>query len=202
MSSGNHTRRSWFSRDSLGYYCVAIVFLLIGIFIKRIPYVTLDGGLNIGDFATGLIAIIGLIGAWYFIPAVIEKAVQQRHSKDVILVDDIKEICEALRALISKYQKLYSDETVITEKIRGEILQNVRDITNMISELNSDMLDEHVELDFEAVVKNYYNEETYKILTEDLPVNNKIRSDHLLAASNSVTILHNRLRKYRFSTFK
>jgi hypothetical protein len=202
MSSPKSISKRLLSGQALGYYCCALFFFILGIITKRVPLVELDNKLGISELTTALIAFLALIGAYFFIPAVVEKAIQQRNSKDTILIKDIEELCDLLKELKKTYQEYYSKQTVISERIRGEVLQDIRYISNCIHDLNDSMRTEHPELGFDKKIKNTYNEVTYKVLTEELPVKGKLTKEHFLASTNSLNALISAVKKFRFKTYR
>ena len=170
---------------------------MLGLAINDLPYITFNTELSIGD----IIAVLGLLGAFYIIPRIVENAIYSRKSKDSILVDDINELCVKLDQLQKMFKDLYREEELIDEKNRGLILQDITLIGNEIELLDESIKNEHPRLKDIESIKDYYNESTYKSLTEELPVNDELSLTYYKSAIKSTNQLIRKLKSLKYEAF-
>jgi len=184
-------------------YSLAIVFsILIGIWIKRVPYVQLDPKLSIGEFSSSLIALIGLAAAVLFLPYIVNKTLSNRETRDSIIVKDLEEIYAQLREIEAVYKKLYDSKKKVTSDQRSELLHDLKIVSNLIKQMSVELQNDHSDMSFETEVKDIFNEETYKLLTENLQENLKIKPEDYLAASTSIIKLALKVKNCRYKTYQ
>jgi hypothetical protein len=82
------------------------------------------------------------------------------------------------------------------------MLHDITITSNLIKELSLQLSDEHADMEFDTKIKAVFNEETYRLLTEDLQEGKKITQEQYLAASKSILALTAELKRCRYTLFR
>jgi hypothetical protein len=184
-------------------WCIVtgVLGVLVGMFIRRVPLVNFDPELNIGDFASALIALIGLATAVYIIPMLVGRVISNRDTTDGLIVRDLEEIYDHLRLIENAYRKAFDDNRALTAVKRGELLHDIKIASNLIKELSLQLNSNHADMDFDVKIKTVFSDQTYPLLTENLQVGQKVTQEQYLAASQSILGLTAEIKRCRYALF-
>lgn len=167
---------------------------VVGVLMDDMPYVQFKKEVDLST----LISLLGLIGAIYIIPFLINTYFSKRANTNQVIISDMDACLDKLEKVAELYKKLYLKTGHVTRNDMKELLSDLRRATNCIAALAKE-LDDHPSLkNFRNEVFEQYNENTYKDHTENTREGAKIDDQNYLAASRSIEETILRIKRFRY----
>lgn len=184
--------------------CIAlliIIFLfgvLLGVIINDVPFITFDTDVDLSS----VIAIIGLVATIFIMPFVVEAKKDNIAGIRTMAVSDLDTLCGFLNNLKELYERLFSEDDVLTESDYAKILSTFKHISSLISTLSDEFNRRNLLESFSTNIKGDLYQKAYEKCTDSLIEGKKVDKKEIKEGLVEIDNLFNEIKKYRYMLYE